>query len=147
MGSTPSLGAGVSYTRIKPDSTYIEIATSINPHSVTITAMGGYNFLLSPKDVIRPAAGLAYHAGKIHRIFPVLGVGYEHAFNDTFSLGADAASVINGDFNFAIGTPFTFHFGDLKRWEVRLTPYLVHAETVLFSSNTTALSCSLGYRF
>jgi hypothetical protein len=144
---------GISYARIKPDSTYIGISTVVNPDYIIVTAMGGYNFSLSPKDRLSPAAGLGHYTGfgrfGSSGIFPVVGLEYEHAFNSTFSVGADFASVLirGGDSSFALGVPFTFHFGDEKKWEFRVMPCLRHKQNWPRSDDQIALSGSLGYRF
>jgi len=142
-----SKSAAVTYTRVKPDSTFIGVSGSFTPYSVGIMAMGGYNFLLSPKDILTPAAGLYYNSGIQKKIYPMMGLQYEHAFNNVFSIGADFVTAIKGDFNISVGVPFTFHFGHQKRWEVQLTPWMTHTKKWPVSSNEATLHCSLGYRF
>lgn len=141
-----ALGA-LTYERIKPDAAYVGIGTAFYRKGLIVTATGGYNFLLSEKDIIRPMAGLGFYAKSEHLVFPLVGVGYEHAFNNTFTLGLDVASVVIGDFNYTMGVPLMFHFGEQKKWEFRLTPVLIHNEGRFLSNNTTGLGLSLGYRF
>ena len=148
---------GVSYSRIKPDSMYFSFGTALHPRIVSVTAMAGYNFRLSEKDTLTPAAGLSYVPvfrpifiifGTIdHRVLPILKVGYEHAFNNIFSLGVDFASLISRDFSYTIGVPFTFHFGSEKRWEVQVTPYMIDGIYWMHHKNKITLNCALGYRF
>jgi hypothetical protein len=106
-------------------------------------AKGGYNFLLTPKDLLSPFAGFFYYPGRYPHIFAVCGVEYDHAFTDTFSAGVNFSNIISENFNCAIGVPLTVNFGSEKRWEVRLEPVLMHV--ALWSSTT--VNCSLGYRF
>lgn len=139
---------GISYTRIKPDSTYIGITTFATPYDVIITAVGGYNFLLSAKDRLAPTAGFGCWVHKYGRPFPLVGLEYEHTFNSSFSVGADLACVLVRQYsNFALGIPFIFHFGDQKRWEIRVTPCLRHNQYWPFEKNQITLGGSLGYRF
>jgi hypothetical protein len=140
-------GAGVSYSHVKPDSKYIGVGTFIGPKAVGLTAIGGYNFLLTPDDILTPAAGMTFYSGKGQKFYPVVAVGYEHAFNDVFSIGADFSSVMNGDFNYTLGVPCTYHFGEQKRWNVRVTPTVIHAQLWFLPVNITTLGVSLGYRF
>ncbi|HUD02214.1 MAG TPA: hypothetical protein VMR37_07785 [Rhabdochlamydiaceae bacterium] len=151
-GGLFNVAAGASYARIKPDSTYIGIATYIDLNRAIVTAMGGYNFLLSEKDKLTPSAGLGCftglgrHTGST-RIFPVVGLEYEHAFNSVFSVGTELVTVLVPHNSFvSLGVPFTFHFGDQKRWEFRLTP-LVAAQHLPIFIDTVTFSASLGYRF
>jgi nitrogen fixation protein len=138
---------GLTYERIKQDAAYVGIGTTIYRNGVVVIAMGGYNFLLSEKDVIRPVAGLGYYTGEKDLIAPLVGVGYEHAFNNTFTLGANVARVLVGDSNYTVSVPVMFHFGEQKKWEFRLIPMVAHNGGPLISFNKTGLGLSLGYRF
>jgi hypothetical protein len=137
---------GVGYARIKADSTYIGIGTYIASYGAAFTAMGGYNFLLSPKGRLTPAAGLVYFAGTPY-IFPLAGLYYEHAFNSVFSVGTEVTTIITGNSNVIVTIPFTLHFGAGKRWEVRLAPSLSHIKHSLTDNNRMNFNVSMGYRF
>lgn len=141
------LRGGVTYEHIKPSSPYVGIGTFADSKRIGITAMGGYNVKLSEKDTLRPAAGICLFPKNKHTILPIVAVGYEHAFNDVFSLGANAASIVNRDFNITVGVPFTFHLGAEKRWNICLTPYFHHTEIGPFSANRTSVNLAFGYRF
>ena len=138
--------AGVTYARVKPNSTFIEVSSFANTYDFGITTMGGYNFLLSPQDILTPAVGLLYYSANSKTLYPLVALGYEHAFNNVFSLGAEVGRIIYRDFNVSLGIPLTFHFGDQKRWDVRLTPVLSHVESH-GSMNIMTINCNLGYRF
>lgn len=138
---------GLTYQRTKPDAAYFGIGTAIFRKNVLFTALGGYNFLLSEKDMLTPAVGLGYYADNNHLIIPLVGVAYDHAFNDVISLGADVSSSIGKNLVYSVGIPLTIHFGEQKKWEFRVMPALVHNESNVLPSNSIALGLSFGYRF
>jgi len=147
---------GISYSRIKPASAYFGVGTSIRPLAGSLTVMGGYNFRLSQKDTLTAAVGVSYVPryrpiflvfGMVdHRLFPVAGVGYEHAFNNVFSLGVDFASIIDRYYSYGVGVPFIFHFGATKKWDIRLIPSINGDRWGLYH-HFRQLNGSIGYRF
>jgi hypothetical protein len=54
---------------------------------------------------------------------------------------------MNGNFNYTLGVPCTYHFGEQKRWNIRVTPMVVHAQMWFLPINITTLGVSLDYRF
>ena len=138
--------AGVTYSRVKPDSMFVEVSTFANFCDFGISTMAGYNFLLSPTDILTPAIGLLYYSVSEQQLYPMMALGYEHAFDNVFSIGAELGNIIQRDVNVSLGVPFIFHFGDQKRWDVRLTPVFTHFESH-GSSNILRINCNLGYRF
>lgn len=147
---------GISYSRVKPASAYFGVGTSFRPLAGSLTVMGGYNFRLSQKDSLTAAAGVVYEPryrpiflvfGMVdHRLSPALGIGYEHAFNNVFSLGVDVASIIDRYYYYTIGVPCIFHLGATKRWDIRLIPS-IHGDRWDFYYRFLQVSGSIGYRF
>lgn len=140
-------GAALTYERLKPESAYIGLGTSIYSGPTAIMAKGGYNFLLTPNDLLSPFAGFIYYPGRYHNIFAAWGVEYDHAFTGSFSVGVNFSNIVSENFNCAIGVPFTVNFGPEKRWEVRLEPVLMHVTLWSLPIYSTTVNCSLGYRF
>ncbi len=138
---------GVVYERLKPDSMYVGIATAVYSKTVGISAVGGYNFLLTPKDRLTPVAGLSYVTGHGHDLFPVLGLHYEREINNVFRVGANFTTLIASDFVYTIGVPLTFAIDSQKRWELQMQPYVVHADSWLFRFTSTGIQGSIAYRF
>jgi hypothetical protein len=138
---------GLSYQRIKPNAPYVGIWTSIYHKNAFVTALGGYNFLLSEKDILTPAFGFGYYFGN-HNAIPVVGVGYDHTFNDVISLGAEVSSTVGRNLVYTVGIPLTIHFGEQKKWEFRVMPaYLRYGSGLLSNNNSLVLGLSFGYRF
>lgn len=135
-------GGGLFYERIKPESAYIHVGTFGARDTLALAALGGYNFQLSPQDILRPSGGLIF---KKRSISPILAIEYEHSFNPLFSMGATLVSELND--NFTVGIPCKFHVGSERRWEHTLTPQFGHAQILFFSINQTSISYSVGYRF
>jgi hypothetical protein len=140
-------GGALIYERLKPESAYIGFGTSIYYGLTGISATGGYNFLLTPNDLLTPFAGFIYYPGRYNNIFAAWGVEYDHAFTDTFSAGVNFSNIVSENFNYAIGVPFTVNFGPEKRWEVQIEPVLRHATLWSLPIYSTTVNCSLGYRF
>lgn len=140
-------GGGIAYERLKPDSLYVGITTAVYYWTVGIDVVGGYNFLLSPKDRLTPVAGLTYIGGIGHDVLPVLGLLYDHEINSVFRVGANFRTLIASDFIYTLGVPLTVTMDPQKRWEFQVQPYVVHSETLFFRLTSTGVQGSIAYRF
>lgn len=146
--------ATLSYERLKVQSMYfgVEVAAYHHDRLGFISALGGYNFLLSPKDRMTPVAGLGYYKAKhFDYLYPIVGMLYEHAFTDTIRLGANLkanfSALVSGESKFYLGVPFTTQIGEKKKWELEVQPYTFHSKGWRVSHDSIGIQTSIGYRF